>query len=248
MSDTTETETETDTNTDTTDEPSKAELHERVQQLESTVEKLMPSRRDALKLGAAGIAGAAGLSATTQPADAATGSAGQIGDSSNRPDVFADTVDANQLSGVSTGGGRQGCRVFLSADQNISQGTNVKIQFDSEVYDSDNNFDTSTHNWTCPKAGLYAVNLLVAFNAGGSNDSRRVVIGTPTNLFANNEGAFRKQNSSESGDRISVSTINKYAQGDKIAGHARNSGSNDTLASGSDGFRTFLEVAFLGGL
>jgi len=85
-----------DEKTDNTDEPSKAELHDRVRKLESTVEKLMPSRRDALKLGAAGIAGAAGLSATTQPADAATGSAGQIGDVNNRPDVFADTVDANE--------------------------------------------------------------------------------------------------------------------------------------------------------
>jgi len=101
MSDTTETETDTNTNTD---EPSKAELHERVQQLESTVEKLMPSRRDALKLGAAGIAGAAGVAGASGSAAASTGSAGQIGDSSNRPDVFADTVDANQLSGVSTGG------------------------------------------------------------------------------------------------------------------------------------------------
>jgi hypothetical protein len=101
MSDTTDTETETETDTD---EPSKTELHERVEQLESTVEKMMPSRRDALKLGAAGITGAAGLSATTQPAAASTGSAGDIGDPNNRPDLFADEIDANQLTGVSTGG------------------------------------------------------------------------------------------------------------------------------------------------
>jgi len=94
MSDTTETETDTNTNTD---EPTKAELHDRVQQLESTVEKLMPSRRDALKLGAAGIAGAAGLGAASQSAEAATGSAGQIGDVNNRPDVFADDIDANTV-------------------------------------------------------------------------------------------------------------------------------------------------------
>jgi len=76
-------------------EPTKSELHERVEQLESTVAKMMPSRRDALKLGAAGIAGAAGLSATSQSAAASTGSAGQIGDSSNRPDVFADEINTN---------------------------------------------------------------------------------------------------------------------------------------------------------
>jgi len=103
MSDTTETETETGTNTDT-DEPSKAELHERVEQLESTVAKMMPSRRDALRMGAAGLVGAAGLSATTQTADASTGSAGDIGDPNNRPDLFADEIDANQLTGVTAGG------------------------------------------------------------------------------------------------------------------------------------------------
>jgi hypothetical protein len=94
MSDTTETETET--NTDNTDEPSKAELHDRVQQLESTVAKMMPSRRDALRMGAAGIAGAAGLGAASQSADASTGSAGAIGSSSDRPDLFADEIDANR--------------------------------------------------------------------------------------------------------------------------------------------------------
>jgi len=247
MSDTTETETETGTNTDT-DEPSKAELHERVEQLESTVEKLMPSRRDALKLGAAGIVGAAGLSATSGSAAAATGSAGQIGDSNNRPDVFADTVDTNNLTGVQTGADRQGCRVFLSADQSISSGNQQKIQFDSEVYDSGNNFDPSTHNWTCPKDGLYMVNLQVSFIGGGTDQDRRVNIGTATDPIPTDEGAFNTQNSSDSNDRISVSTINKYAQGDTIAGYVNNPNSNDTLGSGSESFDTFMEVAFLAGL
>jgi len=94
MSDTTETETDTNTNTD---EPSKAELHERVQQLESTVQRMMPSRRDALRMGAAGLAGAAGLGAASQSADAATGSAGTIGSTSNRPDLVSDEIDTNRI-------------------------------------------------------------------------------------------------------------------------------------------------------
>jgi len=96
MSDTTE--TETDTNTDNTDEPTKAELHDRVQQLESTVEKLMPSRRDALRMGAAGLAGAAGLGAASQPAEASTGSAGTIGSTSDRPDLIADDVGPRSIA------------------------------------------------------------------------------------------------------------------------------------------------------
>jgi len=233
----------TNENTDNTDEPSKAELHDRVQQLESTVAKMMPSRRDALKLGAAGIAGAAGLSATSQSAEASTGSAGDIGAPNNRPDVFADTVDANSLSGSVK---NQGCRVFLSSDQSINTDI-TKIQFDSKVYDSDNNFDTSSHSWTCPQNGLYAVNLQVKFVGGGGDQNRELFIGDQ-NPFSANEGASNRQNSSDSGDRLSVSTINKYTSGDTIAGHAINSNTAGTLSSSSDSSGSFLEVAFLGGL
>jgi len=246
MSDTTE--TETDTNTDNTDEPSKAELHHRVEKLESTVAKMMPSRRDALKLGAAGIAGAAGLSATSQSAEASTGSAGQIGDPNNRPDLFADTVDTNQLTGVSTGADRQGCRVFLSNDQSIPVSTTTKIEFDSKAYDSGNNFDTSTHNWTCPKDGLYAVNVQVAFEGASDGVDRRVVIATGTNSFPANEGAQLRDDKTNQGTRMSVSTINKYSSGDTIAGYARNVGSTGVLEDGSNVNNSFMEVAFLGGL
>jgi len=184
---------------------------------------------------------------TTVESDTVTATnieAGQIGDSSNRPDIFADAVDANQLTGVSAGGDRQGCRVLLSTDQSIS--SLEKIQFDSEVYDSDNNFDTSSHNWTCPKNGLYMANLQVAFEGGGNDEKRQVLIGKATDDFVST-GAYSEQISSDSGDRISVSTINKYAQGDTIAGYAGTL-AGDTLRSGNDNARTFMEVAFLGGL
>jgi len=236
-----------DEKTDNTDEPTKAELHDRVRKLESTVAKMMPSRRDALKLGAAGIAGAAGLSATSQTAEASTGSAGDIGDPNNRPDVFADTVDANQLSGVSAGD-RQGCRVFLSSDQSITADNTTKIQFDTEVYDSDGNFDTSTHNWTCPKNGLYAVNLQVRYVGGGNDQTRQVKIGTATDPSPSDEGAANTHSSSDTFDRLSVSTVNKYTSGDKIGGYTSNEDSSDTLQSGPQNIKTFLEVAFLGGL
>jgi len=85
MSDTTETETDTDN----TDEPSKAELHDRVRKLESTVEKLMPSRRGVLG-GLAALIGGTYLG--SQQTEASTGSAGQIGDANNRPTIKADDI------------------------------------------------------------------------------------------------------------------------------------------------------------
>jgi len=232
-----------DTNADPDgDEPSKGELHDRVQQLESTVEKLMPSRRDALRMGAAGIAGAAGLNAASGSADASTGSAGTIGSSSDRPTIFADDIDANSLTGSIK---NQGCRVFLSSDQSVSTGSRARIQFDTKSYDSDSNFDTSSHTWTCPETGLYAASLQVDFKSGNSGDERRAFIGRGGTSTPSNEGAREDFASSA---RFGTTTINRYSSGDVIVAYAENINSNDTLRGGNESFATFLEVTFLGGL
>jgi len=243
MSDTTE--TETDTNTDNTDEPSKAELHDRVQQLESTVQQMMPSRRDALRMGAAGIAGAAGLSATTQTADASTGSAGQIGDSANRPTIFADDIDANSLTGSVK---NQGCRVFMNNDQTISQGTPTKVDFDTESYDSDNNYNLTANEWTCPEDGLYAVTLQVQLTNGSSGDERAAVIGGPASAKVSDAGSEGRTTESATGVTVQTSTVNKYNSGDKIVGYVENRDSSDRIGRANNNQSPFMEVAFLGGL
>jgi len=236
----------TNEKTDNTDEPSKAELHDRVRKLESTVEKLMPSRRDALKLGAAGLAGAAGLSAASGSAEASTGSAGSIGSNSDRPTIFADDIDANSLTGNVK---NQGCRAFLSSDQSIpSSATPQLVQFDAVVYDSDGNFDTSSHAWTCPQTGLYAVTLQINYTGGASDERRQIRIGNSNAATPPDEGAVTRIQNSDSKDVLRCSTVNKYSQGDTIAGYARNLNTSDTLSGGSDNFGSILEVAFLGGL
>jgi hypothetical protein len=138
--------------------------------------------------------------------------------------------------------------VFLSTKQSISAATFEKIQFDSEVYDSGNNFSTSSHDWTCPKDGLYMANLKIKFDGGANDQDRRALIGTATDPRPSNEGVVAREKSSDTGDSISVTTINKYAQGDTISGYAINANSDDALQSGSRNTRTLMEVAFLGGL
>jgi len=169
----------------------------------------------------------------------------QTGTSTNRTDVVANSIDANSLTGSVK---NQGCRVFLSSNQSISQNTETKIQFDSEVYDSGNNFDTSSHNWTCPQGGLYMANLQIRFASGGNDERRRLSIGTSTSTFPNGEGAGSQHNSSDNSDILSASTINKYNSGDTIAAYVENLDNSDTVDSGSNTLRTFMEVAFLGGL
>jgi hypothetical protein len=87
MSDTTDNNDTTDTTN--TDEPTKAELHERVSRLESVIERMLPSRRGVLG-GLAAVLGGTYLG--SQQTEASTGSAGTIGSSANRPTIKADDI------------------------------------------------------------------------------------------------------------------------------------------------------------
>ncbi|MDR9381141.1 MAG: hypothetical protein RI560_05640, partial [Natronomonas sp.] len=64
---------------DSTDDPDRRELEARIEQLEATVAKMLPSRRDVLKTGAGIGVGAAGVYAATGGAAGQTGPAGQQG-------------------------------------------------------------------------------------------------------------------------------------------------------------------------
>ena len=75
-------------------------LEDRIEQLEATIAKMLPGRRDALKLGGAAVIGAAAMSGT---ASAGSSQVGTIGDDSNLVDVHAedlfnvDTINGDKL-------------------------------------------------------------------------------------------------------------------------------------------------------
>jgi len=69
-----------------------AELENRIEQLEATTKKMMPTRRDALKYGGAAAIGAAAMSGT---ASAGSAQVGTIGDASNLVDVEAEDIDVS---------------------------------------------------------------------------------------------------------------------------------------------------------
>jgi len=74
-------------------------LEDRIEQLEATIAKMLPGRRDALKLGGAAVIGAAAMSGTASAADD-TNQVGTIGDASNNVDIFVESVafsDENKL-------------------------------------------------------------------------------------------------------------------------------------------------------
>jgi len=75
-------------------------LEARIDELEETIKKMLPSRRDALKLGGAAVIGGAAMSGT---ASAGSSQVGTIGDASNLVDVHAedlfnvDTINGDNL-------------------------------------------------------------------------------------------------------------------------------------------------------
>jgi len=241
-------------NRDMSDEPDRQHLENRIDELEQAVAKMLPSRRDALKLGGAALVGGAAMSGT---ASAGNESEGTIGTSGSPVDIEsedinnADTMTTQDLvvNGTATGpfgADLQGCRVNLSSDQEIS-GREL-IQFDDVVYDSGNNFDTSTHGFTCPTDGLYIASGQANFKRGGGGQRRRVFIGNLSTATPNGEGSVVVDRNSNNKDILGLTTVNKYAQGDTIAMYARNRDSTDDLGSGRNNFGTNLEVAFLGSL
>jgi len=84
-----------------TDEPDTAELENRIDKLESTIEKMMPSRRDALKMGGAALAGGSLMAGT---ASAGSNQVGTIGDKDATPPQLVDlhSEDINNADTVTT--------------------------------------------------------------------------------------------------------------------------------------------------
>jgi len=79
------------------DEPDRQDLEDRVEQLESTISQMLPSRRDALKLGGAALVGGAAMSGS---ASAGTQQAGTIGTATDPVDV--ESEDINNADTVTT--------------------------------------------------------------------------------------------------------------------------------------------------
>jgi len=84
-----------------TDEPQVEQLENRIDTLESKIEKMMPSRRDALKMGGAALVGGAAMSGT---ASAGTNQVGTIGDKDATPPQLVDlhSEDINNADTVTT--------------------------------------------------------------------------------------------------------------------------------------------------
>jgi len=148
-----------------------SQLEDRIEQLEATTKKMMPTRRDALKYGGAAALGAAAMAGT---ASAGSAQVGTIGDSNNLVDVEAEDINVSDtltvqdivVNGSATGPFGGGPSDFFQVQVN-SFGQKDPMEFDNILSDDGNNFNASTYLYNTPSAGIYYFNVgIVIANAG----------------------------------------------------------------------------------
>ncbi len=73
---------------------------------------------------------------------------------------------------------QEGCNVWLSSDQSISSSTDTKINFDRELWDTGNDFNTSNNRYTCDDDSKLLVSLHIITTRGdiGSLDEVAIMI------------------------------------------------------------------------
>lgn len=105
--------------------------------------------------------------------DPATGTGLELGSSGDTITIPSGATITN--SGTATGFGEANSPYFFAyanGNSNVSDGSATKVQFNVEVLDSDNGYDTSNYKYTIPsgKAGIYKFDCSVKANKGsGSN-------------------------------------------------------------------------------
>jgi len=220
-------------NTDMSDEPHRQDLEDRVEQLEATIAKMLPSRRDALKLGGAALVGGAAMSGS---ASAGTSQAGTIGTAGSPVDLNAEDIEADTVS-VST----VGASTELSSQQSVPENTITRLQFDTVVFDDFSAFDTNAHEFVVPEEGTYVIQAQANFFFPPD--------GTLLSLFINKNGGSIGDVFDEGGQTsqtvLNNTVISRFSLGETTSVDVRHEASGDLTVN--DPFRqTSFTVARIG--
>ena len=113
----------------------------------------------------------------TNQVDPATGTTLTLGTSGDTITIPSGVTIAN--SGTATGFGGTTApyvSVYRNGDQNLTDATHTKIEFNSEIVDSANAFDSSTnYRFTPQTSGYYFVSLNVGTGAQSDNATDKII-------------------------------------------------------------------------
>jgi hypothetical protein len=101
-----------------------------------------------------------------------------IGVSGDTVNIPSGVTIANAGTATGFGANTPAFAVNLGSNQSISNATDTKVQFNSEVFDTDNAYDNSSnYRFTPQTAGKYFIYMLVLIEAGANNNNCDYVYG-----------------------------------------------------------------------
>ncbi len=130
-------------------------------------------------------------------------------------------------------------RAYLGSNQSININTLKIVEFDTETYDPNSDFDTANNKYVVPVAGVYDIAAAVRFAIAASGD--RLTIQIKINSTVTTQTFFSA--GSADNHTLLVSDKLELAVNDEITIIARNTDSADTLSGVST--NTFLSVHLL---
>ncbi len=134
--------------------------------------------------------------------------------------------------------GQSAVSVYLSSDQNMSSGNYEVVEFNSELYDVQGEFNTSTHTFTPQEDGKYLITCSVTFECDAAGDTLDVwvVVNFGPSWIS------RSTSISTNFQAVSLSCVTALSAGDVLSVLARDTGGADVDGGQSD---TWLQITKL---
>lgn len=162
--------------------------------------------------------------AADTPARLAVGTNGQV--------LTADSTAATGLAwATAAGSSGPAFRAFRSgSSQSITENTNVKVQFNSETFDTDSCYDpTTNYRFTPNKAGYYAVTCQIGY-VGSGNFGQISIYKNGSQVSVNREDSQEGFGYSQVVDLISMNGSTDYLEG---YAYIQASGATEVVVEGS---------------
>ena len=120
-----------------------------------------------------------------------SGSTITIGESGDTVSIPSGCTIAN--SGTATGFSENMTPIFLAtastSQSNLSDNTTTLRIFNSEIFDSNSAYDTSTGLFTVPTTGKYLINAGINLDGGGDSNSSEITMSLSVNSDVDDNGA-----------------------------------------------------------
>jgi hypothetical protein len=110
------------------------------------------------------------------------------------------TLTSDKVVATQGLGGTPAFSAYMGSDQTVSHGTTTKLNFDTEEFDTNNNFDTSTYRFTPTVAGYYQI--IVSSTLSSTTSTNRITV----NLYKN-AGQYKTGSTSAAGAATYPSSI-----------------------------------------